>query len=192
MHAYSVSRGQRAARDSRHARLHARSIVTLVHAVPRVAGAGPVPAQMWQGRAQSRRRCGRGGPSPGADVVPSLTCRAPAVVNLIAATPLEEFKVEWHKWQVWVRPIPPMGLRWMRPQRSRRSVARATRRRVAPPTTRGAAWRAARHATRRVSWHATRHVARQCNAARCVAAAGAVRLDAARPRGPRGLDAKHP
>jgi hypothetical protein len=28
----------------------------------------PVPAQMWQGRAQSRRRCGRGEPSPGADV----------------------------------------------------------------------------------------------------------------------------
>jgi hypothetical protein len=27
-----------------------------------------VPAQMWEGRAQSRRRCGRGEPSPGADV----------------------------------------------------------------------------------------------------------------------------
>ena len=27
-----------------------------------------VPAQMWPGRAQSRRRCGRGEPSPGADV----------------------------------------------------------------------------------------------------------------------------
>ncbi len=33
-----------------------------------VAGVGPVPAQMWQGWAQSRRRCGRGEPSPGADV----------------------------------------------------------------------------------------------------------------------------
>ncbi len=30
--------------------------------------AGPVPEQMWQGWAQSRCRCGRGGPSPGADV----------------------------------------------------------------------------------------------------------------------------
>jgi hypothetical protein len=29
---------------------------------------GPVPAQMWAGRAQSWRRCGRGEPSPGADV----------------------------------------------------------------------------------------------------------------------------
>ena len=28
----------------------------------------PVPAQMWPGRAQSRRRCGRGERSPGADV----------------------------------------------------------------------------------------------------------------------------
>ena len=28
----------------------------------------PVPAQMWEGWAQSRRRCGRGVPSPGADV----------------------------------------------------------------------------------------------------------------------------
>ena len=27
---------------------------------------GPVPVQMWQGRAQSRCRCGRGEPSPGA------------------------------------------------------------------------------------------------------------------------------
>jgi len=33
-----------------------------------VAGVGPVPAPMWQGWAQSRRRCGRGEPSPGADV----------------------------------------------------------------------------------------------------------------------------
>jgi hypothetical protein len=33
-----------------------------------VAGASPVPVQMWQGRAQSRCRCGRGEPSPGADV----------------------------------------------------------------------------------------------------------------------------
>ena len=29
---------------------------------------GPVPVQMWQRRAQSRCRCGRGEPSPGADV----------------------------------------------------------------------------------------------------------------------------
>jgi hypothetical protein len=28
----------------------------------------PVPVQMWQGRVQSWRRCGRGEPSPGADV----------------------------------------------------------------------------------------------------------------------------
>ena len=28
----------------------------------------PVPVQMWQGLAQSRRRCGSGEPSPGADV----------------------------------------------------------------------------------------------------------------------------
>ena len=34
-----------------------------------VAGASRVPAQMWQGRAESRCRCGRGEPSPGADVV---------------------------------------------------------------------------------------------------------------------------
>jgi hypothetical protein len=32
-----------------------------------VAGASPVPVQMWQGRAQSRCRCGRGEPGPGAD-----------------------------------------------------------------------------------------------------------------------------
>ncbi len=29
---------------------------------------GPVPAQIWAGRAQSRRRCGWGEPSPGANV----------------------------------------------------------------------------------------------------------------------------
>ena len=33
-----------------------------------VAGASPVPVQMWQRRAQSRCRCGRGERSPGADV----------------------------------------------------------------------------------------------------------------------------
>ena len=33
-----------------------------------VAGASPVPARMWQGCAQSRCRCGRDAPSPGADV----------------------------------------------------------------------------------------------------------------------------
>ena len=33
-----------------------------------VAGLSPVPAQMWKGRAQLRRRCGRVEPSPGADV----------------------------------------------------------------------------------------------------------------------------
>ncbi len=31
-------------------------------------GGFPVPAQLWQRRAQPRCRCGRGGPSPGADV----------------------------------------------------------------------------------------------------------------------------
>jgi hypothetical protein len=30
-------------------------------------GASPVPVLMWEGRAQSRCRCGRGEPSPGAD-----------------------------------------------------------------------------------------------------------------------------
>jgi hypothetical protein len=29
-----------------------------------VAGVSPVPAQMWQGRAQSRRRCSRSTPAP--------------------------------------------------------------------------------------------------------------------------------
>jgi hypothetical protein len=33
-----------------------------------VGGVSPVPVQMWQGRALSRCRCGRGGPCPGADV----------------------------------------------------------------------------------------------------------------------------
>jgi hypothetical protein len=33
-----------------------------------VAGPRIVPVQMWQGRAKSRRRCGRGENSPGADV----------------------------------------------------------------------------------------------------------------------------
>ena len=32
------------------------------------AEASPLPAQMWEGRAQSRSRCGRGEPAPGADV----------------------------------------------------------------------------------------------------------------------------
>ncbi len=37
------------------------------HELARGAGApNPVPAQMWEGWAQSQRRCGRGGPSPGA------------------------------------------------------------------------------------------------------------------------------
>ena len=31
-------------------------------------GVSPVPAQMWRGRARSRRRCGRAEPGPGADV----------------------------------------------------------------------------------------------------------------------------
>ena len=46
------------------------TIVELVGAV-RVrerSSDGRVLAQMWQRRARSRRRCGRGGPSPGADV----------------------------------------------------------------------------------------------------------------------------
>jgi hypothetical protein len=34
----------------------------------REATLAPVPEQMWQGFAQSRCRCGGGGPSPGADV----------------------------------------------------------------------------------------------------------------------------
>ncbi len=33
-----------------------------------IAGASPVPVRMWEGRAQSRCRCGRGEPSPGADI----------------------------------------------------------------------------------------------------------------------------
>ena len=33
-----------------------------------ISWGGPVPEQMWVGWAQSRCRCGRGGPSPGADV----------------------------------------------------------------------------------------------------------------------------
>jgi NADPH:quinone reductase-like Zn-dependent oxidoreductase len=32
------------------------------------SGASPVPVQMWQAAAQSRCRCGRRQPSPGADV----------------------------------------------------------------------------------------------------------------------------
>jgi hypothetical protein len=50
-----------------------------------VAGVGPVPAQMWQGRAQSRCRCGRGWaqsrcgcgrrePSPGARCLQQVVC----------------------------------------------------------------------------------------------------------------------
>ncbi len=39
-----------------------------------VAAMGSVPAQMWQRWAQSRRRCGSDGPSPGADV--ARTCTA--------------------------------------------------------------------------------------------------------------------
>jgi hypothetical protein len=35
-----------------------------------VVGVSPVPAQMWSGGAQSRCRCGRGEPSPSADVQP--------------------------------------------------------------------------------------------------------------------------
>jgi hypothetical protein len=47
-----------------------------------VGGVGPVPAQMWEGRAQSQRRCGRGEPSPSADVggvspVPAQMWEAP-------------------------------------------------------------------------------------------------------------------
>jgi hypothetical protein len=33
-----------------------------------VGGVSPVRGQMWEGRAQSRRKCGRGESSPGADV----------------------------------------------------------------------------------------------------------------------------
>jgi hypothetical protein len=36
-----------------------------------------VPVPMWQGRAQSRRRCGRGEPSLGADVAGASPVRAP-------------------------------------------------------------------------------------------------------------------
>ena len=45
-----------------------------------MAGVSRVPVQMWQRCAQSRRRCGRGGPSPGADVaaVPARGTRASA------------------------------------------------------------------------------------------------------------------
>ena len=35
---------------------------------PARIGVSPVPVQMWQRQAQSRRRCGGSGPSPGADV----------------------------------------------------------------------------------------------------------------------------
>jgi hypothetical protein len=191
MHAYSVSRGQRAARDSRHARLHARSIVTLVHAVHRVAALGPVPAQMWQGRAQSRRRCGAVSHSPRScgrepdrgHAAGGVQSGMAQVAGVGAADPANGIAMD-----------ATAALAQIRRARHTSSgrTPDDTWRGTACNAARGTACNVARHATRRVSWHATRHVARQCNAARCVAAAGAVRLDAARPRGPRGLDAKHP
>ena len=58
-----------------------------------MAGVSPVPAQMWQGSAQSRRRCGRGEPSlldPGAGRGASSRCssfpiRCPSKRSALAA-----------------------------------------------------------------------------------------------------------
>jgi hypothetical protein len=47
-------------------------------------GASPVPVQMWAGRAQSRCRCGRGEPSPSADVgrgEPSCSARVQTALS---------------------------------------------------------------------------------------------------------------
>ena len=47
----------------------------LLHVITRL-GVGrqvrPVPAQMWQRPAQSRRRCGKGKPFPGADLARAI------------------------------------------------------------------------------------------------------------------------
>ncbi len=48
-----------------------------------VAGVGPVPVQMWQGWAQSRCRCGRGGPTS----VGLLLCRRPLLFLLLREKP---------------------------------------------------------------------------------------------------------
>ena len=49
--------------------------------VPDVAGMSPVPVQMWQGQAQSRCRCGRGEPSPRADVAGMSPVHEPAPLS---------------------------------------------------------------------------------------------------------------
>jgi hypothetical protein len=51
-------------------------------------GASPVPVQMWQGRARYRRRCGRGEPSPGADVTADVvhTCLVCTDASALACT----------------------------------------------------------------------------------------------------------
>jgi hypothetical protein len=61
------------ARDTRHACIVVQAVLEEVkrqaEGANRLHGSvSPVPAQMWQGRAQSRCRCGRGEPSPRADV----------------------------------------------------------------------------------------------------------------------------
>jgi hypothetical protein len=43
----------------------------------RAESGDPVPSQMWPGRAQSRRGCGRGGPSPVPDVAGGEPSRVP-------------------------------------------------------------------------------------------------------------------
>ncbi len=58
-----------------------------------VAGASPVPVQMWQGQAQSWCRCGCGEPSPGADVagvsrVPVQMCQGRAQSYVAGASPV--------------------------------------------------------------------------------------------------------
>jgi hypothetical protein len=61
-----------------------------------VGGVSQVPVPMWEGRAQSRCRCGRGEPSPGADrcgscepspspAVPHLTCTGARACVVLAA-----------------------------------------------------------------------------------------------------------
>jgi hypothetical protein len=58
-----------------------------------VGGVSPVPVQMWAGRAQSRRRCGKGEPSPGADVVGMSPCPG-ADVGRVSPVPVQM----WHRY----------------------------------------------------------------------------------------------
>ena len=68
-----------------HRRHHARSIRRSVTTTGPCGRARAVPVQMWQRCARSRCRCGRGEPSPGADVArrqpeePSDECRSDRV-----------------------------------------------------------------------------------------------------------------